>query len=92
MARNTAMDYPDIVPSLVFPFEGTCTEGERRVPALVFARQGRVVLFADERQRRFGVGLLDVSGDITGTERHATLDLAAIDFLSRAPRRRRAPG
>jgi hypothetical protein len=79
------MDFPDIAPCLVFPFEGLCDCGSWRFPALVFARRGSVVLFADERERRFGVGVLDCNGQITGVERYALLDLAAVVFLSRVP-------
>jgi hypothetical protein len=83
------MDYPNIVPCLVVPFEGACADGARRFPALVFARRGSVVLFADEDKRRFGVGVLAEGGEVTGADQYATLDRAAREFLSCTPHRQR---
>jgi hypothetical protein len=79
------MEYPNIVPCLVLPFEKTCTHGDRRYAALVFARRGSVILFAAEYARRFGVGLLDSSGNVEHSDQFATLDAAARVFLAREP-------
>ena len=75
--------YPDIAPCLVLPFEKDCTEGETGYPALVFARRGRVILFAAEYARRFGVGVLDHEGEVEASEQFPTLDMAARAFLNR---------
>jgi hypothetical protein len=81
------MEYPNIVPCLVLPFEKTCTQGTRRYPALVFARRGSLILFAAEYARRFGVGLLDSNGDVAHSDQFSTLDAAARAFLAREPAR-----
>jgi hypothetical protein len=77
------IDYPNIVPCLVFPFDGYRPRGDARGTALVFARRGSIVLFAAERSREFGVGHLDDVGMVTACEQFPTLDLAARVFLSR---------
>jgi hypothetical protein len=76
-------DYPNIVPCLVFPFDGYRPRGDTRGTALVFARRGSVVLFAAERTREYGVGSLDEVGMVTACEQFASLDTAARAFLSR---------
>jgi hypothetical protein len=78
--------YPNIVPCLVFPFEKTCAQGERRYPGLVFAQRGSVVLFAEEATREYGVGTLDSTGEVATGNPYKTLDLAARAFLSREQR------
>lgn len=79
------IDYPNIVPCLVFPFDRMRVRQGRRDPALVFAQRGSVVLFAEESTREFGVGVLDTAGELAVWDQHKTLDLAARDFLSREP-------
>jgi len=75
---------PNIAHCLVLPFESPCTHGTREYPALVFAKRGDVVLFADEHARQFGVGTLDKVAGVMNAGHFATLDLAAEEFLSRA--------
>ena len=76
-------DYPNIVPCLVFPFDKMRVCEGKREPALVFAQRGSLVLFAAERTREYGVGILDTAGTLAAWDQHKTLDLAARDFLSR---------
>jgi len=83
MDTQPRMPYPNIVPCLVLPFEKTCTQGSCRYPALVFAQRGSVILFAAEYARRFGVGTLDVRGEVEASDQYATLDTAARIFLAR---------
>ena len=77
--------YPDIARHLVFPFERPYFEGKCRFPALVFARRGPMVLFAVERTREFGVGLLGEEGAVLQPEHFAMLDTAVEVFLSAGP-------
>jgi hypothetical protein len=85
MKSKPRMQYPNIVPCLVLPFEKTCGEGEHRYPALVFAKRGSVVLFAAEYARRYGVGILDAAGEVEESDQYPTLDMAARIFLSLPP-------
>ena len=80
---ENAHDWPIITPCLVFPFLRTCEHGSHRYPALVFAERGRVVLYAAEFARRFGVGIVDESGTVTEADQFASLDDAARVFLTR---------
>jgi hypothetical protein len=80
---ETQPDWPIITPCLVFPSLKTCAQGSHRYPALVFAERGRVVLYAAEYSRRFGVGVLDASGVVVDADQYPTLDDAARDFLGR---------
>jgi hypothetical protein len=73
--------YPDIVPCLVQPFEKLCEHAGSRYPALVFARRGPHILFAAEQARRFGVGRLDVRGEVAHSKQYSTLDSASHAFL-----------
>lgn len=75
-------DWPIITPCLVFPSLKTCAHGTHRYPALVFAERGRVVLFAAEFARRFGVGVLAPEGYVVDADQFATLDDAARVFLA----------
>ena len=79
------IDYPNIVPCLVFPFDKVRVRQGRRDPALVFAQRGSVVLFAAESTREFGVGVLDPEGELADWDQYKTLDLAAREFLAREP-------
>ena len=83
-ARMDHRDMPIITSHLVFPFERSCSHGTHRYPALVFAERGRIVLFAAEYARRFGVGLLTHDGLVVDAAQYATLDDAARVFLSRS--------
>jgi hypothetical protein len=74
--------YPNIAPHLVLPFERPYFQGKFRFPALVFARQGAVVLFAAESTRQFGVGVLDNAGVVLNPDHFPTLDRAADVFLT----------
>ena len=74
--------YPDIVPCLVLPFEKTCVRGALRYEALCFAKRGKVVLFAVEHARRYGVAVLGAKGEIEESDEYRTLDMAARAFLS----------
>jgi hypothetical protein len=74
--------YPNIIPCLVLPFEKTCSEGAYRYPVLVFAKRGSVILFAAEYARRFGVGVLDETGEVEESDQYPTLEMAARIFLS----------
>ena len=85
METATRIDYPNIVPNLVFPFDKARVREGRRDPALVFAQRGRLVLFAAESTREFGVGLLDPAGELSDWHHYKSLDLAARAFLSREP-------
>lgn len=85
MDTAARIDYPNIVPCLVFPFDKARVRQGRREPSLVFARRGSVVLFAAESTREFGVGVLDSAGELAQWDHHRTLDLAARDFLGREP-------
>ena len=76
-------EYPNIVPCLVFPFDKFRVNEVQRDPALVFAQRGDLVLFAAESTREFGVGVLDTSGELAFWDQFASLDLAALAFLSR---------
>lgn len=77
------IDYPDIVPCLVLPYDKVHMRQGRRAPALVFAQRGSVVLFAQESTREFGVGTLDPAGELADWDLYRTLDLAARAFLAR---------
>jgi hypothetical protein len=83
MASAARIDYPNIVPCLVLPFEKARIRQGRRDPALVFAQRGAIVLFAAESTREFGVGTLDSVGELADWAEYATLDLAARKFLGR---------
>ena len=72
---------PNIVPCLVQPFEKDCEHSGFRYSALVFARRGPHILFAAEYARRFGVGRLDVHGDVAHSRQYPTLDSASHAFL-----------
>jgi hypothetical protein len=74
--------YPNITPCLVLPFEKTCDRGSYRYPALVFAQRDRVVLFAAEHSREFGVGVLDSAGMMADSDHFPSLDMAASHFLA----------
>jgi hypothetical protein len=76
------LDYPNIVPCLVFPFERTCPHEAGHYPALVFARRGAFVLYADERRREFGVATLEGEAHLGGPRQFPTLDHAAREFLA----------
>jgi hypothetical protein len=76
------LDYPNIVPCLVLPFERACPHESGRYPALVFARRGAFVLYADERRREYGVATLDGESTLAGPRQYATLDRAAREFLA----------
>jgi len=80
-AMENAHDWPIITPCLVFPFERTCENGTHRYPALVFAERGRVVLYAAEYARRFGVGVVNEIGVVIDANQFASLDDAARVFL-----------
>jgi hypothetical protein len=82
MTNAAPVAYPNIVPCLVPPFEKACVEGPVGYPALVFAQRGSVILFAAEYARRFGVGILDATGQVEDSEQYPTLDMAARAFLS----------
>jgi hypothetical protein len=79
---ETHPDWPIITPCLVFPTLKTCAQGTHRYAALVFAERGRVVLYAAEYSRRFGVGVLDSSGVVVDADQYSTLDAAARVFLA----------
>jgi hypothetical protein len=85
MKMRLRTEYPNIVPCLVLPFEKTCSDGQYRFPALVFAQRGSVILFAIEYSRQFGVGLLDDAGEIEESDQFPTLDLASRTFLALHP-------
>ena len=74
--------YPNIAPCLVFPFETPCYQGIFRYAALVLAQRGRLVLFAAEHTRQFGVGVLNSDGRVLEPDQYPTLDMAARNFLS----------
>lgn len=76
------LDYPDIVPCLVLPFERTCPHEAGRYPALVFARRGDYVLYADERRREYGVARLEGDVALGPARQFTTLDRAAREFLA----------
>jgi hypothetical protein len=76
------LDYPNIVPCLVLPFERTCLHENGRYPALVFARRGEVVLYADEKRREYGVARLAPDASLGTPRQFATLDHAAREFLA----------
>jgi hypothetical protein len=76
-------EYPNIVPCLVFPFDRFRVHEGQREPLLVFAQRGRVVLFAIESTREFGVGMLNGADVIHDWDSYPGLDLAAREFLSR---------
>lgn len=78
----TLPEYPNIVPCLVFPFERTCDHEKGRYPALVFARRGEVVLYADEKRREFGVARLEDETRLHAVRQFSTLDHAAREFLA----------
>ena len=75
-------DYPNIVPCLVLPFERTCHHDAGRYRALVFARRGEIVLYADEKRREFGVARLEADASLGAPRQFATLDRAAREFLA----------
>ena len=76
------LDYPNIVPCLVLPFERTCPHETGRYRALVFARRGDYVLYADERRREYGVARLDGEAGLGRPRQFQTLDRAAREFLA----------
>lgn len=76
------LDYPNIVPCLVLPFERTCHHESGRYPALVFARRGDYVLYADERRREYGVARLDGDAGLGVPRQFPSLDRAAREFLA----------
>src|SRR5437764_366553 len=76
-------DWPIITPNLVFPSLRTCAQGSHHYPALVFAERGRLVLFAAEHARRFGVGIVNECGFVVDADQYPSLDDAARDFLAR---------
>ena len=76
------LDYPNIVPCLVLPFERTCHHETGRYPALVFARRGEVVLYADEKRREFGVARLEDDTRLRAARQFPTLERAAREFLA----------
>lgn len=78
--------YLSIASCLVFPYERPCFQGIYRYGALVFARRGRVVLFAAEHTRQFGVGVLNSDDRVCDPDQYPTLDMAAKNFLSLAGR------
>jgi hypothetical protein len=80
---ETHPDWPIITPCLVFPSMKTCAQGSHHYPALVFAERGRLVLFAAEHARRFGVGVVNERGLVIDADQYPTLDDAARDFLAR---------
>jgi hypothetical protein len=85
MDTASRYNYPNIVPCLVFPYDRVRMRQGRRDPALVFAQRGKVVLFAAESTREFGVGTLDPAGELADWDQYQTLDLAARAFLAREP-------
>ena len=82
MSREEHKKYPNIVPCLVQPFEKACEQAGRRYAALVFARRGPHILFAAEAVRRFGVGMLDATGEVHSSNQYPTLDSASRAFLA----------
>ena len=82
MSREERSKYPDIVPCLVQPFEKDCDHAGHRYAALVFAQRGPHVLFAAESAKRFGVGVLDPSGQVRRSTQYPTLDSASRAFLA----------
>jgi hypothetical protein len=76
------LEYPNIVPCLVLPFERTCPHESGRFGALVFARRGEFVLYADEHRREFGVARLEGDAVLRRPRQFATLDGAAREFLA----------
>jgi len=77
-------EYPNIVPCLVLPYEKVCEQEGRRYGALVFACRGRMVMFAAEYARKFGVGILDADGEVSDSHQYPTFDMAARAFLAAA--------
>jgi hypothetical protein len=77
-------EYPNIVPCLVQPFEKSCEQQGRRYEALVFAQRGRMIMFAAEYCRAFGVGILDARGQVSDSHQYPTFDRAAKAFLAAA--------
>jgi hypothetical protein len=77
-----SVEYPNIVPCLVLPFERACPHESGRYAALVFARRGDFVLFADEYRRQFGVARIEGEADLGLPRQFATLDGAAREFLA----------
>jgi hypothetical protein len=84
---ETCTDYPLIAPNLVFPTLRTCAHGSHHYPALVFAQNGSVVLFAAEHAGRFGVGVLEADCVVDASQ-YPDLDTAARVFLARSARER----
>ena len=82
MTPEASRRLPDIVPCLVPPFEKTCRQDGRRYAALVFAQRGRLILFAAEYVRKFGVGILNAAGEVSDSHQYPTFDGAADAFLS----------
>lgn len=82
MNNEPRKNYPNIVPSLVPPFEKMCAEGNILYPALVFAQRGAVILFVAEYARRFGVATLNGEGEVDEANQFPTLDMAARAFLA----------
>jgi hypothetical protein len=76
------LEYPNIVPCLVLPFERACPHESGRYSALVFARRGDHVLYADERRREYGVAMLAADASLDRPRQYPTLDRAARDFLA----------
>ena len=86
MPTESRHTYPSIAACLVFPFERPCFQGMYRYAALVFARRGRLVLFAAEHTRQFGVGVLNSDDRVLDPDQYPTLDMAARNFLTLAAR------
>jgi hypothetical protein len=82
MTPEASHQLPDIVPCLVLPFEKTCRQDGQRYAALVFAQRGRLVLFAAEADRKFGVGILDGAGEVSDSHQYPSFDRAADAFLT----------
>lgn len=76
------LEYPNIAPCLVFPFERNCPHESGQYRALVFARRGSYVLYADESRREFGVAKLEGESHLGGPRQFRTLDRAAREFLA----------
>jgi len=84
MTPEARHQYPNIVPCLVLPFEKTCRQEGRPYDALVFAQRGCMIMFAAEYARRFGVGILDATGEVSDSHQYSTFDKAAYAFLAAA--------
>lgn len=80
--KGESNKYLSIASCLVFPYERPCFQGIYRYAGLVFARRGRVVLFAAEHTRQFGVGVLNSDDRVCEPDQYPTLDMAARNFLT----------